>query len=61
MKTSTEIRNKIDRLFDAIYPDTFEATNDKDIERAEQVKCQIDALLWVIGDRSGAPLIDEWE
>lgn len=59
MKTSTEIKNKIDRLFEALYPDTFEATNEKDLERAEQVKCQIDALLWVLGDRSGAALLDE--
>lgn len=59
MKTYGEITDKIEKLFNVLYLDGFEADNDEDIERSERVKCQIDALLWVIGDRSGAPLIDE--
>lgn len=59
MKAYNEITDKIERLMNAMYEDGFEADNDEDIERSERVKCQIDALLWVIGDTSGAPLIDE--
>lgn len=59
MKTYHEITDKIERLMNAMYEDGFEADNDEDIERSERVKYQIDALLWVIGDTSGAPLIDE--
>jgi hypothetical protein len=59
MKTYHEITDKIERLMNAMYEDGFEADNGEDIEHSERVKCQIDALLWVIDDTSGAPLIDE--
>ena len=56
MKTPNEIKNKIDSLRALL-----EKAKGSDREYRENIMCQIDALLWVIGDRSGAPLIDEWE
>lgn len=47
MKTEMEIRRKIDELLDK-----ERKFQDADYEAADAVCNQIDALLWVIGDRS---------
>jgi len=52
MKNRNEITNKLNRLFEILM-------TEKDTEKNENICCQIDALLWVIDDRSGAPLLDE--
>ena len=52
MRTRNEITSKIDKLLSLLE-------NERDIEKHENICCQIDALLWVIEDESGAPLIDE--
>lgn len=52
MKTRNEITNKIDLLMALLE-------KEKDAEKRENICCQIDALLWVIGDASGAPLLDQ--
>lgn len=54
MKTRNEITNKIDSLMALLE-------KEKERERRENICCQIDALLWVIGDASGAPLLDNKE
>ena len=51
MRTIDEIKKRIDNLM------MFEAIEANE-ETAERMRCQIDALLWVIGDESGAPLLD---
>ena len=48
MKTEMEIRRKIDELFNK-----EREFRDTDYEADEAICNQIDALLWVIGDRSG--------
>ena len=54
MRDANEIKTKIDNLMALLE-------KEREREHRENIMCQIDALLWVIGDRSGAPLIDEWE
>lgn len=51
MRNTDEIKRRIDNLM------SFEAIEANE-ETAERMRCQIDALLWVIGDESGAPLLD---
>lgn len=51
MKNINEIKSRIDRLMEFESIETNEET-------AERMRCQIDALLWVIEDESGAPLLD---
>ena len=51
MRTTDEIKKRIDNLM------MFEEIETNE-ETAERMRCQIDALLWVIGDESGAPLLD---
>ena len=51
MRTTDEIKKRIDNLM------MFEEI-ETDEKIAERMRCQIDALLWVIGDESGAPLLD---
>ena len=59
MKTRNEITNKIDSLMamlnSGIHNDNIGA------DTIEHLCCQIDALLWVIDDKSGAPLICDRE
>lgn len=50
MKTENEIRRMIERLMDAA------SMNRNDPTDHEAVCNQIDALLWVVGDRSGKPI-----
>ena len=52
MRERNEITHKIDQLLALLE-------NERDIEKHENICCQIDALLWVLGDRSGAALLDE--
>ena len=56
MKSDSEIRAMIDKLMvKAKEMPWWE-------DGRESVLCSIDALLWVIGDRSGNPIDpDEWE
>ena len=49
MKTGNEIRAKIDEYFEKLY-------KAKDEAERENIYHVIDALLWVIGDNSGAPI-----
>ena len=56
MKTSERIHLKIETLMFIELPKAQEAGN-KELE--EKICNQIDALLWVIDDRSGAPLVGE--
>lgn len=51
MRSETEIREKISEMMDVL--EEF-----RDDER-ENLCNQIDALLWVIGDESGAPIYGE--
>lgn len=51
MRSTDEIKRRIDNLME------FEAIETNE-EHAERMRCQIDALLWVIEDESGAPLLD---
>ena len=53
MRSEYEIRCKIDELFNRLHyveEHSFEIGGGA---RAEELRCNIDALLWVIGDRSG--------
>ena len=53
MKSEREIRAKIDELFaklDAVEARSFVIRGGGE---AEAIRCNIDALLWVIGDCSG--------
>ena len=52
MKTEGEIKNKIDTLMEL-------ATRTTNTIKEEGIHLQIDALLWVIGNRNGYPTIDE--
>ena len=52
MRTEREIREQIEKSMDAISGMPF-------CEEREFISNQIDALLWVIGDRSGAPIWGE--
>jgi len=52
MRTKNEITNKINKLLELVMVE-------KDPTENERICCQIDALLWAIGDRSGGPLADE--
>ena len=54
MRTEKEIQEKIDALMEVKRNmlSTY-------VERREEILCQIDALLWVLGDESGLPLLDE--
>lgn len=52
MKTRNDITTKIDELMELL-------TTERDPIKHENICCQIDALLWVIGDNSGKALIDE--
>ena len=49
MKTENEIHDMISDLMD--YLD-----NPMPKQRHEEICCVIDSLLWVVGDRSGAPI-----
>ena len=49
MRSDNEIRRKIDELMET-------AKNSVDPNEEEALCNQIDALLWVIGDRSGKPI-----
>lgn len=53
MRNEREIREKIDKLFE------FTSTKSIEAEVKEQACCQIDMLLWVLEDESGAKPIDE--
>ena len=59
MKTWSEITNKIDELMDKVTDlkhETGNGTRSAAIYNAAEIEAvcnQIDALLWVIGDRSG--------
>lgn len=53
MRTENEIRRKIDSLLDV------GRDNVNNHEYYEAICCQIDALLWVIGDESGDKPLDE--
>ena len=55
MKSEREIRDKIDELFVKLE-DVRHIYDDEHEARAEELRCNIDALLWVIGDRSGKPI-----
>ena len=53
MKTENEVRQKIDELFarlDRVEERSFVIHG---CGEAEEIRCNIDALLWVIGDQSG--------
>ena len=49
MKTSKEIWAKIDEL-------EFNAQRTRSKTEKENLRCKIDALLWVLGDESGKPI-----
>ena len=56
MKTEREIREEIDRLMNKLsYVKRHSFVIGGGAE-AESIECSIDALLWVIGDRSGKPI-----
>lgn len=55
MKTWSEVHNKISNLMDMMK----NAKADGADQLAENIALQIDALLWVIGDESGLPPLDE--
>lgn len=55
MKTWGEVHNKIDSLMDMMNNATADGAN----WLADNIALQIDALLWVIGDESGLPPLDE--
>jgi len=50
MKTEREIQEKIDDLMDKA------SSKPKGSAEREGILCNIDALLWVIGDESGKPI-----
>lgn len=54
MKSEREIRDKLDELFERL--DKIRHSDGNDESEYEGVCCNIDALLWVIGDRSGKPI-----
>ena len=53
MRSEKEVRDKLDALMSIL--------NEKKVksEDVESLCCQIDGLLWVLEDRSGAKLFDE--
>lgn len=53
MRSEKEVRDKLDTLMSIL--------NEKKVksEDVESLCCQIDGLLWVLEDRSGAKLFDE--
>ena len=59
MRTEREIKNKIDSLSDMLE----NVKQDEGSQVADQlindIQYQIDMLLWVIGDESGLPPLDE--
>ena len=56
MKSEAEVHEMIDKLMDKAKEMPWWE------DGRECVLCAIDALLWVIGDRSGKPIDpDEWE
>lgn len=55
MKTEREIRDKIDTIAEVM----IQAAKRHDTIRKEYAALQVDALLWVLGDTSGLPLLDE--
>ena len=55
MKTWSEVHNKISSLMDMMK----NAKADGADWLADDIALQIDALLWVIGDESGLPPLDE--
>ena len=55
MKTWGEVHNKISSLMDMMNNATADGAN----WLADNIALQIDALLWVIGDESGLPPLDE--
>lgn len=61
MRTEREIKDKIDSLSDMLE----NVKQDEGSQVADQlindIQYQIDMLLWVIGDESGLPPIDEDE
>lgn len=54
MKSEREIRDKLDELFEKL--DKIRHLDGNNEPEYEGVCCNIDALLWVIGDRSGKPI-----
>ena len=59
MRTEREIKNKIDSLsdmFENVKQDEGSRVTDQLIN---DIQYQIDMLLWVIGDESGLPPLDE--
>ena len=55
MKTWSEVHNKISSLMDMMKNAKADGAN----WLADNIALQIDALLWVIGDESGLPPLDE--
>lgn len=53
MKSEKEIREKIDELFSKLESVENRCFVISGAGAAEAIKCNIDALLWVIGDESG--------
>ena len=53
MKSEREIREKIDYLFRKLERVERKSFVIGGGAEAEEIRCNIDALLWVIGDRSG--------
>lgn len=56
MKNYSDIHTKIDTLMDCLNTAIH---NESGAAVIDQICAQIDGLLWVIGDTSGAPLMDE--
>ena len=60
MKTELEIRNKIDSMMNMLS--NVRKDNSETARQLETgLEYQIDMLLWIIGDRSGLPPLDEEE
>ena len=54
MKTQEQIHDQITRMMDGLDAGSFPE------EEKERIMCAIDALLWVVGDRSGGPIYLEY-
>lgn len=60
MKTEREVRDKIDSMMSML--DNVRNDNSETARQLESaLEYQIDMLLWIIGDRSGLPPLDEDE